>query len=230
MSNTNLAQTQKTKGYDMPAADPKQFSGEPARTEYLKAPDELLAELYVSKKAQWAFNELVNRYSCKIYKLAYKFTKDENGANDVLQEVFLALFQKLDTFRGESKFSTWVFGITRNTSLMYLKKQRKHLRDLSLTGAPDAEGDTPEFLVEDWRFIPDTLIMEEEKRYKVEEALSAIPEKYNTVLRMRDLEGRTNLEIGAILGISLSAVKSRVRRARMQLKESLVQYRVNELY
>lgn len=224
MRNSNLAKTQKTQGYQaLAVADPKSFDVEPGKTEYLKAPDELLAQLYISKKAEWAFNELVNRYSCKVYKLAYKYTKDESNANDVLQEVFLTLFQKLDTFRGESKFSTWVHGITRNTSLMYLKKHRKHLKNLSLTRQSDAEdGASPEFVVEDWRFIPDTVMMQEEKRYKVEEALGAIPEMYSSVLRLRELEGRTNIEIGEILGISLSAVKSRVRRARIQLRDSLV--------
>ena len=232
MRNSNLAQTQKTQGYeDIAVADPNRFNGELGRTEYLKAPDELLAQLYVSKKAEWAFNELVNRYSCKIYKLAYKYTRDESNANDILQDVFLTLFQKIDTFRGESKFSTWVHGITRNTSLMYLKKHKKHSKNLSLSRESDIEdGTSPDFIVEDWRFIPDTVMMQEEKRYKVEEALSAVPEMYSTVLRLRDLEGYTNIEIGEILGISLSAVKSRVRRARIQLREGLAQNNQEELY
>lgn len=244
MRNSNLAQIQKplnstarSKAYEQlitqnpGSAEDKGATGDYGQHEFIKAPDELLAELYVRKNTEWAFNELVNRYSCKIYNLAYKYTKDESNANDVLQEVFLTLFQKLDTFRGESKFSTWVFGITRNTSLMYLKKHGKHLKTMSLTRESGTEdGASSDFVVEDWRFIPDTVMMQEEKRYKVDEALSTISEIYSTVLRLRDLEGRTNIEIGEILGISLPAVKSRVRRARMQLRDSLEQYSQEELY
>jgi RNA polymerase sigma-70 factor, ECF subfamily len=244
MRNSNLAQIQKplnstahSQAYEQlntqnsKSVGDKEAAGKHDEHGFIKAPDELLAELYVSKNAEWAFNELVNRYSCKIYNLAYKYTKDESNANDVLQEVFLALFQKLDTFRGESKFSTWVYGITRNTSLMYLKKYKKHLNTLSLTRESSTEDDaSSDFVVEDWRFIPDTIMMQEEKRYKVDEAMSTISEIFSTVLRLRDLEGRTNVEIGKILGISLPAVKSRVRRARTQLRESLAQHDSEELY
>lgn len=199
--------------------------------EFKNAPDELLAGLYVSKGTEWAFNELVNRYSSMIYNLGYKYTRNESYADDVLQEVLLTLFQKLKTFRGESKFSTWVYGITKNTSFMYLKKQMKHMKNLSLTKDSYTEGgDLTDMITQDWRFIPDTVLMEEEKRYKIDQAMSSIPEIYSTVLRLSDLEGRTNVEIGEILGISLPAVKSRIRRARMQLRKSLKQYGIEELY
>ena len=163
--------------------------------------------------------------------LLLKYTRDERNADDVLQEVFFTLFQKLNTFRGESKFSTWLYGITKNTSLMYLKKHRKHLRDLPLTGESDTEEDSVgAVVVEDWRFIPGSVLMQEERREKVEEAMSGIPEIYSTVLRLRDLDGCSNEEVGEMLGISLPSVKSRIRRARIHLKDNLADYSGAELY
>ena len=118
MKNSNLAQTQKSFNgsahtevyndtnpeYKMSFASPE-TSREKTKAEFVNAPDELLAGLYVSKNAEWAFNELVNRYSCKIYNLAYKYTKDESNANDVLQEVFLTRYSKSWTLSGASQNS-----------------------------------------------------------------------------------------------------------------------------
>lgn len=200
------------------------------RPKFIDAPDELLAKLYVSQGTEWAFNELVNRHSCNIYKLAYRYTGDESVANDVLQEVFLTLFQKLDSFRGESKFSTWLYTIAKNTSFMYLRTNKKHQSNISLTTEyKNEEGDLTELQIEDWRFIPDTVMIEDEKRYKIDEAISGIPEIYSKVLRMRDIEGYTNIEIGEMLNISLPAVKSRIRRARIMFKEKLAVYGQKEL-
>ena len=244
MKNSNLAEAQNTlndsavvERYQImnPLYEPDTEAGETSddllAAQFTKAKDEVLVQIYVKNGAEWAFNEIVNRYGCKIYKLARKYTRDDRNADDVLQEVFLTLFQKLSTFRGESKFSTWLYGLTRNTSLMYLKKHKKHLRNLPLPGESDSEeGAVSEIAIEDWRYIPDNVLMEEQRREKVEDAMSGIPEIYSTVLRLRDLEERTNEEVGELLGISLSAVKSRVRRARMYVKENLAGYSGAELY
>lgn len=244
MKNTNLAETQNAfsnstvvetyqimnPGYELDT-EARETSDNFLAAQFQDATDEVLVQIHVKYGAEWPFNELVNRYGCKIYKLAHKYTRDDRNADDVLQEVFLTLFQKLSTFRGESKFSTWLYGLTRNTSLMYLKKHKKHLRNLPLPGESDSEeGAVSELAIEDWRFIPDNVLMEEQRRAKVEDAMSGIPEIYSSVLRLRDLEERTNEEVGELLGISLSAVKSRVRRARMYVKENLAGYSGAELY
>lgn len=244
MEDSNLAKTFKmtngaasTQTYKEVYPEYKVSSGPPetlkdsGSAKFMDAPDEFLAELYVTKGAEWAFNELVNRHSCKIYKLAYKYTGDESNANDILQEVFITLFQKLDTFRGESKFSTWLYNITKNASFMHYRKNKKHHSNISMTVDHDIEWSDPnEFQIEDWRFIPDAVMIEDQKRYKINEAISGLPEIYSNVLLMRDYEGRTNIEIGEILNISLPAVKSRIRRARKMVRERLAEFGTENLY
>ncbi|GJM15765.1 MAG: RNA polymerase sigma factor [Thermodesulfobacteriota bacterium] len=197
---------------------------------YRNEDDENLVKLYLNHKDEWAFNELVNRYSCKIYRLALKFTKNERNADDVLQEVFITLVEKLGTFRNESKFSTWLYSIAKNTCLMYLRSNKKYQDEKQLIEETYDEKETKYSMpAEDWRFIPDQILMQEKRREKIESILMEIPEIYRTVLRLKDMEGHTNLEVGRLLGLSLSAVKSRLRRARLQFKDKLSQYNMVEL-
>ncbi len=192
---------------------------------YRNEDDENLVRLYLEHEDEWAFNEIVNRYSCKIYRLALKYTKNERNADDILQEVFLTLVEKLGTFRNESKFSTWLYSIAKNTSLMYLRSNKKYQDEKQLIeetfGEKEAAYNMP---AEDWRFIPDQILMEEKERQRINKALMEIPEIYRTVLQLKDMEGHTNQEIGKLLGLSLSAVKSRARRARIQFKDKLSKY------
>lgn len=189
---------------------------------YRKKDDEKLVKLYLQKEDEWAFNEIVNRYSCKIYRLALKYTENERNADDIMQEVFLTLVEKLGTFRNKSKFSTWLYSLTKNTSLMYLRKNRKYQSDRSLLYDISDESESNYVIpAEDWRFIPDQLYAQEKRRESVNAAMEEIPEIYRTVLRLKDMEGHTNCEISKMLGMSLSAVKSRVHRARIQIKDKL---------
>ena len=198
---------------------------------YRNEDDEKLVKLYLKHEDEWAFNEIVNRYSCNIYRLALKYTKNERNADDVLQEVFLILVEKLETFRNESKFSTWLYGITKNTSLVYLRKNKMYQQEKQISEDPyNINEDKYSIPAEDWRFIPDQILMQEKKREKIDEALMEIPEIYRTVLRLKDMEGHTNQEVGKLLGLSLSAVKSRARRARIQFMDKLSGYNLAELY
>ena len=241
MANTNLAEAEAIQNNSS-----YQFAHEPALVKadlsvrdnseessfigYRNENDENLLRLYLEHEDEWAFNELVNRYSCKIYRLALKFTKNERNADDVLQEVFLTLVEKLGTFRGESTFSTWLYSIAKNTSLMYLRNNKKYQDEKQLIEETYGEKE-PTYAMpeEDWRFIPDQILMEEKKRERIRKALMEIPEMYRTVLQLKDMEGHTNQEVGKLLGLSLSAVKSRARRARVQFKNKLSEYNMGEL-
>ena len=94
--------------------------------------DEKLIELFISSKDERAFEEIVNRYADKIYRLAFKITRDYYSAEEILQEVFLTLINKIDTFRGESKFSSWLYRVTANAAYMHLRAQKKYENDVSL--------------------------------------------------------------------------------------------------
>lgn len=198
---------------------------------YKELEDVELIALYTKKEDEWAFNEIVNRYSCRIYRVALKFTKNERDASDVLQEVFLTLFEKLETFRNESKFSTWLVSLVRNTSLLYLRKNRKYLTEQPLLEDVNSE-DEPGYVLpsEDWRFIPDQLIIQQRRREMIESVMLEIPEKYRAVLLLKDVEGHSNKEIGDMLGLSLTAVKSRALRARRKMKEKLSEYGAEQAY
>ncbi len=203
----------------------KDYSKENSFTDYRNEDDETLVRLYLHSEDEWAFNEIVNRYSCKIYRQALKFTKDERNADDILQEVFLTLVEKLETFRNESKFSTWLYSLTKNTSLMYLRKHKKYQSEVYLQDDTYSEESARYVIpVEDWRFIPDQILIQEKKREKVDKAMMEIPEIYRTVLRLKDMEGHSSKEVSKLLGLSVAAVKSRVLRARLQIKEKLSGY------
>ena len=198
---------------------------------YRKKDDEKLVKLYLQNEDEWAFNEIVNRYSCKIYRLALKYTENERNADDVLQEVFLTLVKKLGTYRNEAKFSTWLYSITKNISLLHLRKNKKYQNERNLVddscNLSEAEYVMP---VEDWRFIPDRLYAQEKRRESVNAALKEMPEIYSTVVRLKDMEGHTNCEISKLLGLSLSAVKSRVHRGRIQIKDKFSEFQNDELF
>lgn len=192
---------------------------------YRKKDDEKLVKLYMQNEDEWAFNEIVNRYSCKIYRLALKYTENERNADDIMQEVFLTLVEKLGKFRNESKFSTWLYSLTKNTSLMYLRKNKKYQSERNLVDDTYDESESNYVIpAEDWRFIPEHLYEQEKRRESINAAMKELPEIYRTVLRLKDMEGHTNCEISKMLGMSLSAVKSRVRRARIQIKDKLSEF------
>ena len=222
--------TDSTEDFEFEISENQTSDNEPVLN-YKELEDVELIEIYTSKEDEWAFNEIVNRYSCKIYRLALKYTKNERDASDVLQEVYLTLFEKLHTFRNESRFSTWLFSLARNKSLLYLRNNRKYLTDQPLIEDVNNE-EEPGYVMpsEDWRFIPDELVLQQRRREKIESVMLDIPEKYRTVLRLKDLEGRSNKEVSDMLGISLTAVKSRALRARRKIKETLSEYGADQLY
>jgi len=189
--------------------------------------DEELVNLYTNDGEESAFDEIVSRYSDRIYGFALRTTRNTSDAEEVFQEVFLTLTKKLDTFRGESKFSSWLYRVTVNASYMYLRSQKKHESNISLENyAPYDDKGTlmGRIMYKDWSSRPDILIYSKEALIIIDESINELPESYRTVFHLRDIEGLSNEEVADILEITVPAVKSRLHRARLFLRDKLSDY------
>ena len=188
--------------------------------------DELLIKLYLEKEDEWAFNEIVNRYGEKIHRLAYGSTNNVRHADDLLQEVFIILVEKLYTFRREAKFSTWLYRVATNAILAFLRRQNEDEKRIGLGGsqAYHDNGNVNGVEIKDWSYSIDRILLEKEGMEQIEKAVSELPEKYRIVFQLRDVEGLSNSQVGKILKLSLPAVKSRIHRARLYLRVKLSDY------
>ena len=194
---------------------------------YNELSDEELVKIFVQTKDESAFNELVSRYGDRIFRLALRITHDPNDAEEVLQEVFLTLVGKLDTFRQESKFSTWLYRVTTNASYMLIRSEkRKQENELDIEDYKpyNESGKLEGIQVKDWSDRPDEALLSWESKEIIERAVNDLPLPYRVVFQLRDVEGLTNEEVAKVLGLSLPAVKSRVLRARLFLRDKLSDY------
>ncbi|MGE5567907.1 MAG: sigma-70 family RNA polymerase sigma factor [Rhodospirillales bacterium] len=170
-----------------------------------------------------AFTELVNRYEAGIFRLARHITQNPEDAEDVLQETFLKAYEHLEDFQGNSKFYTWLVRIAVNQSLMKLRK-RKSDASVSLDEPFDTgeENLTREIAV--WDPNPELIYSREEIRAILEKAVESLPPAFRAVFALRDIEELSTEETAAILNLSVPAVKSRLLRARLRLREKLTRY------
>jgi RNA polymerase sigma-70 factor, ECF subfamily len=167
-----------------------------------------------------SFNELVQRYDRKIFRLAKHITQNDEDAEDVLQETFLKAFEHLGDFQGQSKFYTWIVRIAVNESLMKLRK-RKSDRTVPLDEPVDTGEDTVVREIAVWEDNPEQKYSREELASILEEAVETLRPAFRTVFVLRDIEELSTEETAEALGISVPAVKSRLLRARLQLREKL---------
>ena len=170
-----------------------------------------------------AFTELVNQYSRKIYRLAKHITQNDSEAEDVLQETFLKAYEHLGDFQGQSKFYTWIVRIAVNQSLMKLRK-RKSDRTVSLDEPIDTGEDTVVREIAVWDENPEQQYSREEIGGILDEAIESLEPAFRTVFVLRDIEELSTEETAQALGISVPAVKSRLLRARLQLREKLTRF------
>jgi RNA polymerase sigma-70 factor, ECF subfamily len=170
-----------------------------------------------------AFSELVNQYSRKIYRLAKHITQNDSEAEDVLQETFLKAFEHLRDFHGQSKFYTWIVRIAVNESLMKLRK-RKSDRTVPLDEPLDTGEDTVVREIAVWDENPEQQYSREEIGQILDEAVQSLKPSFRTVFVLRDIEELSTEETAEALGISIPAVKSRLLRARLQLREKLTRF------
>src|SRR5271154_6315750 len=170
-----------------------------------------------------AFTDLVNQYERKIYRLAKHITQNDEDAEDVLQETFLKAFEHLDGFQGQSKFYTWIVRIAVNESLMKLRK-RKSDRSVPLDEPVDTGEDTVVREIAVWEENPEQKYSREELGQILDEAVEGLRPAFRTVFVLRDIEELSTEETAEALGISVPAVKSRLLRARLQLREKLTRF------
>lgn len=181
-----------------------------------------MTEADIVKKAkqgdQAALAELVSSYSERIYNLALRILRNREDAEDVLQETFLTVLQKLDTFDGRSNFFTWLYRIATNVSLMKLRKKKLVFADLPEGLYPQDE----KFV--DWSQDPSFNIQNEEIKKIIDSSINQLSEIYRTVFILRDIEDLSIRETSKILDITEENVKIRLRRARMFLREKISEY------
>jgi RNA polymerase sigma-70 factor (ECF subfamily) len=172
-----------------------------------------------------AFAQLVSRYRNQITSYIYRMTSDYDGAVDLAQETFVRVYRAADRYQQSHAFSTYIYRIATNLAISELRK-RKRRRLVSLTGFfQTTDGAEPrEFNPPDERPLPDTELVDAERRSAIQRAIGTLPDKYRAPLILRDVEGKSYDEISRILGTSEGTVKSRISRARGFLREKMHAY------
>jgi RNA polymerase sigma-70 factor (ECF subfamily) len=176
-----------------------------------------------------ALEALMTRYSNRVYRLAYGITRSAADAEEVVQDVFLQMVHKGAGFEGRAALSSWIYRITTNLSLNKRRGKRREvetsLDDLLPRFLPDGhrEGE-PGFLLADWSATPERALLSGETRRVLEAALDRLPEHYRAVLVLKDVEELSAEEVAQIVGDTVPAVKTRLHRARMALREALTRH------
>jgi RNA polymerase sigma-70 factor (ECF subfamily) len=194
-----------------------------------------LSEHELIRKAQKgderAFTQLIKRYETLVYSFAYKVCRDSDKASETWQDTFVNVYRKLHQFDGRSKFTTWLYSIVTNNCRMKRRQRKLDLASVSIESATglhdqpktDEEGHTIQ-TIPSWRETPLDSVMDKELRGVLDEAIQKLPYDYRVVFVLRDIEGLSAEEAGKILKLSVPAVKSRLRRARVFLRERLNPY------
>jgi RNA polymerase sigma-70 factor, ECF subfamily len=169
-----------------------------------------------------AFETLVSRYERKIFRLAQNITQNKEDAEDVMQEAFLKSYQHLNEFQGNSRFYTWLVRIAVNQALMKLRKRRPN--QVSLDEEVDTGEDTMPREVEDWGPSPEEKYKQSELGQILNNTIAELEPPFRIVFQLRDIEELSTEETADALGLSVPAVKSRLLRARLKLRQKLNRY------
>jgi RNA polymerase sigma-70 factor (ECF subfamily) len=196
-------------------------------TDFKTATDEALV-VAAQGGANRAFDELVRRYRDKVFRLSYKILRHEDDAAEALQDAFLSAYRGLKNFKAESTFSTWLYRIATNASLMKYRKRRDGHVSLEQSQGPDGEG-AEAMQIADWSALPETELMSAETREVLAEGIVRLPEELRTVFVLRDIMEKSNQEVAEELELTVAAVKSRLHRARLALRDRLNRYFADKL-
>jgi RNA polymerase sigma-70 factor, ECF subfamily len=170
-----------------------------------------------------AFEQLVKRYDRNIFRLAQHITQNREDAEDVVQEAFLKAYTHLNGFQEQSKFYTWLVRIAVNESLMKLRRRRAD-KTVSLDQDIETDEDSIPREVADWSPNPEQVYNQAEMNRILTKTIGGLPGGFRTVFVLRDVEGLSTEETAEALQLSVPAVKSRLLRARLQLRERLNKY------
>ncbi len=187
------------------------------------------ADAELVERLKWgdeeAFAALLGRYQGKVYRLAMNLTRNPQDAEEVTQDVFLAVARKIGGFDGRATFSTWLYRVTANAALIKLRSRRNEPHPSIETAGPAFAADgsfaRP---VADWSDLPEERLLAAESRQVLRKAIENLPPDYKALVVLRDIEGLSNQEVAEILGTTVLAVKSRLHRARLALRERLATY------
>lgn len=169
------------------------------------------------------FARMVDTYYGIIYRLAFRMLNNAQDAEDILQETFLKAYKHLKGFDGRAKISTWLYRIATNEALMFLR--RKHPQMVSIEEPTETEaGETEPLQIVDWCCIPEDELLSTEARGHLDEAVSRLPYSLRIVFILREIEGLSTRETADVLELSETAVKTRLSRARLRLRDDLSGY------
>ena len=186
------------------------------------APDpELLLIERVCNGENDVFYELVRPYERAVFIAAFSILQNETEAEDVAQEAVVKAFEHLKSFRRESKFSTWLIQIAINEARMRLRKGRKHLYESTDEPLQDEAGEYMPKDYADWREIPSEALQRKELKQALQRAISNLAPIYREVFVLRDVQNINIAETARILGITEASVKTRLLRARLQMRDAL---------
>jgi len=169
-----------------------------------------------------AFTELVNRYERRIFRLAMNITQNREDAEDAMQDAFLKSYQHLPEFQGDSRFYTWLVRIAVNESLMRLRKRRPN--QLSIDEPVQTEEDLMPRDIEDWGPSPEQRFAQRELNEILQKVINELDPSFRTVFLLRDVEDISTEETARLLQLSVPAVKSRLLRGRLKLRQKLNRY------
>ena len=169
---------------------------------------------------------LVERYADRVYRLAMRITGSREDAQEVVQDALWTVGRKINTFKGESAFGSWLYRIAANAAYMKLRARRGKGREVALDDVLPAldSGGVHFEPMDDWSLRVDDRALQGELRTVLDSAIAELPADYRTSLILHDVEGMSNPDIADTLGISLPAVKSRVHRSRLLLRKRLSEY------
>lgn len=175
--------------------------------------------------------ELVfHEYAPRIYNIARRMLGNDADAEDVTQDVLLQVVRKLDTFRGDAQISTWLHRVTVNAALAHRQKRaNRQKHETGEVGAELLQSAAPEAAVKRWNVSPEDPVLAAEDQEVIEKAINQLPEPFRDVYVLADVEGLPNSEIGEMLNLSVPAVKSRLHRARMRMRDLLAPHFEGEL-
>ncbi len=168
-----------------------------------------------------AFEALVLEHQNKVYSLALRMVGNEEDARDMAQEAFIRAFNSLAGFRGDSKFSVWIYRLTSNICIDFLRSRAKK-RTVSMTWADDEGGEAGELEIPDETWSPAERLERSETRESVRRGLDSLSPQYREILLLREINGLSYDEISEALGIEPGTVKSRIFRARKKLCDFLL--------
>jgi RNA polymerase sigma-70 factor (ECF subfamily) len=177
-------------------------------------------------EAPEAAEQLVERFGDRVYRLAMRITGSREDAEEAAQDALWTAARKIQMFKGESAFGSWIYRITANAAYQKLRTRKQKAAEIALDDVlPSLDGDGRHFEpIDDWSNRVDEKALQGELRGVLQEAIDGLPPDYRTALVMHDVEGLSNPDIAETLGISLPAVKSRVHRSRLYVRKRLADY------